>query len=206
MPTCLSSSLYRCSNACDACESAWNARNAWDVWLPLGTNVLNVMHDIQVARLSHHVWNIQKTKLQWWEYKLIGNAYPMVYSWCWFLIHKVIVLSFTNITCIWICFLCHEAIASRQHKFTSGHTYTLASGAISWFSRLHRIVASSTTETEYISATKTSKKDIWLARFCNEFGIPDKAPVLGCNSQRAICLGKNAMFFHASTKHIDVMS
>mgnify|MGYP006905981861 CR=1 FL=1 len=30
----------------------------------------------------------------------------------------------------------------------------------------------------------------------------DKAPILGCDSQSAICLGKNAMF-HARTKHID---
>ena len=31
----------------------------------------------------------------------------------------------------------------------------------------------------------------------------EKAPVLGCDSQSAICLAKNAIF-HALTKHIDV--
>ena len=33
--------------------------------------------------------------------------------------------------------------------------------------------------------------------------MPEKAHVLGCDSQSAICLAKNAMF-HAHTKHIDV--
>ncbi|KAH7315351.1 hypothetical protein KP509_21G045900 [Ceratopteris richardii] len=42
-----------------------------------------------------------------------------------------------------------------------------------------------------------------LARLCSEFGLPDRAPMLGCDSQSAICLAKNAMF-HARTKHIDV--
>ena len=41
------------------------------------------------------------------------------------------------------------------HKSTSGYVYTLAGGAISWCSRLQRIVALSTTEAEYISATES---------------------------------------------------
>ena len=44
---------------------------------------------------------------------------------------------------------------------------------------------------------------IWLARLCSEFSLTDKAPMLGCDSQSAICLAKNAIF-HAHTKHIDV--
>ncbi|MCO5588028.1 hypothetical protein L7F22_041982 [Adiantum nelumboides] len=88
-------------------------------------------------------------------------------------------------------------------KSTSGYVFTLAGGAVSWCSRLQKIVALSTTEAEYISATEASKEAIWLARLCSEFGLPDKAPMLGCDSQSAICLAKNAMF-HARTKHIDV--
>ncbi|MCO5553380.1 hypothetical protein L7F22_006901 [Adiantum nelumboides] len=88
-------------------------------------------------------------------------------------------------------------------KSTSGYVFTLAEGAVSWCSRLQKIVALSTTEAEYISATEASKEAIWLAPLCNEFGLPDKAPMLGCDSQSAICLAKNAMF-HARTKHINV--
>ncbi|KAH7301632.1 hypothetical protein KP509_23G035000 [Ceratopteris richardii] len=88
-------------------------------------------------------------------------------------------------------------------KSTSGYIFTLAGGAISWCSRLQKIVALSTTEAEYISATEASKEAIGLARLCCEFGLPSKAPMLGCDNQSAICLAKNAMF-HARTKHIDV--
>ena len=56
------------------------------------------------------------------------------------------------------------------HKSTSGYIYIHAGGAISWCSRLQRIVALSTTEAEYISATEASKEAIWLARLCSEFG------------------------------------
>ena len=75
-------------------------------------------------------------------------------------------------------------------KSASGYVYTLASGAISWCSRLHTIFALSTTEAEYISATTASKIAIWLARLCSEFGMLEKAPILGCDSQSDICLAK----------------
>ncbi|MCO5575677.1 hypothetical protein L7F22_029481 [Adiantum nelumboides] len=86
---------------------------------------------------------------------------------------------------------------------TNGYVYTLAGDASSWCSRLQKIVALSTTEAEYISATEASKEAIWLGRLVRDFGLPTYAPVLGCDSQSALCLAKNAMF-HARTKHIDV--
>ncbi len=64
-------------------------------------------------------------------------------------------------------------------------------------------MALSTTEAEYISATEASKEAIWLGRLAKELGMPASTPVLGCDSQSAVYLAKNAMF-HARTKHIDV--
>ena len=77
-------------------------------------------------------------------------------------------------------------------KSTSGYVFTLAGGAVSWCSRLQKVVALFTTEAEYISATEASKEGIWLARLCSELGLPEKAPTLGCDRQSAICLAKNA--------------
>ncbi|MCO5586749.1 hypothetical protein L7F22_040691 [Adiantum nelumboides] len=98
---------------------------------------------------------------------------------------------------------CDMADDVDTRKSTSCYVFTLAGGVVSWCSRLQKIAALSTTEAEYISATETSKEAIWLARLCSEFGLPNKAPMLGCDSRSAICLAKNAMF-HARTKHIDV--
>ena len=47
-------------------------------------------------------------------------------------------------------------------KSASGYVYTLASGAISWCSRLQKIVTLSITKVEYISATEASKEAIWM--------------------------------------------
>ena len=88
-------------------------------------------------------------------------------------------------------------------KSTSGYVFTIAGGAVSWCSRFQKIVALSTIEAEYISATEASKEAIWLDRLAKELGMLANTPVLGCDSQSAIYLAKNAMF-HARTKHIDV--
>ena len=90
-----------------------------------------------------------------------------------------------------------------SRKSTSGYVFTLAGGAVSWCSRLQKLVALSTTEAEYISATEAAKEAIWLSRLAKDFGLPSKTPLLGCDSQSALCLAKNPMF-HARTKHIDV--
>ncbi|MCO5595809.1 hypothetical protein L7F22_049859 [Adiantum nelumboides] len=88
-------------------------------------------------------------------------------------------------------------------KSTNGYVFAIAGGAVSWCSRLQKIVALSTTEVEYISATEASKEAIWLGRLAKELGMPAHTLELGCDSQSAIYLAKNAMF-HACTKYIDV--
>ena len=66
-------------------------------------------------------------------------------------------------------------------KFISGYVYLLAGGAISWCSRLQRVVALSIAEAEYISTIEASKEAILLAHLCSDFGMPEKALVLGCD-------------------------
>ena len=89
-------------------------------------------------------------------------------------------------------------------KSTSGYIFTVAGGAMSWCSKLQRIVAlSTTTEAEYISATKASKEAIWCSRLVEDLGIFINTLVLGCDSRSVEYLAKNAMF-HSRTKHIDV--
>ena len=49
-----------------------------------------------------------------------------------------------------------------KRRSTSRYVFTLASGAISWMSKLQNIVSLSTTETEYIVASQACKEAIWL--------------------------------------------
>ena len=76
-------------------------------------------------------------------------------------------------------------------KSTYGYIYTLAEGAISWCSRLQQIVALSTTESGYISATEASKEAIWLTLLCSELGLPKQIAVLHYDDQSVISLAKN---------------
>ena len=85
-------------------------------------------------------------------------------------------------------------------KSTSGYVFRLASCAVSWCSRLQKVFSLSTNEAEYNSVTEASKEAIWLARLCSEFGLPEKAPMLGCDRliARVPCVWQRMLcFMHA---------
>lgn len=85
----------------------------------------------------------------------------------------------------------------------SGYIFTSCGGVISWKASLQKVVALSTTEAEYIAATKSIKEAIQLQGFSKEKGISQENVVIKCDSQSAIHLMKNPMF-HERLKHIDV--
>ena len=64
-------------------------------------------------------------------------------------------------------------------------------------------MALSTTEAEYIVATKASKELLWLKKFLQELGLNQERYILYCDSQSVIHLSKNSSF-HSKSKHIDV--
>lgn len=68
---------------------------------------------------------------------------------------------------------------------------------------LQSIVALSTTEVKYISATEGIKEYIWLRGLVNNVGLLQEVTIVFCESQGAIHLTKNQMY-HVRTKHIDV--
>ncbi|XP_048627671.1 uncharacterized protein LOC125596632 [Brassica napus] len=86
-------------------------------------------------------------------------------------------------------------------KSTSGYLVTFAGGAVAWQSRLQKCVALSTTEAEFIAAVEACKELLWMKNFCEEIGFKQEKYVLLCDSQSAICLGKNSTF-HSKSKHI----
>lgn len=49
--------------------------------------------------------------------------------------------------------------------------FTLGGGAISWRSIKQQCVADSTTEAEYVAASKAAKEGVWLKKFLLELGV-----------------------------------
>jgi hypothetical protein len=81
--------------------------------------------------------------------------------------------------------------------------FIIAGGAVSWVSKLQTVVALSTTEAEYMAATQTCKKAIWMKKLMEELGHKQGKILLYCDSQSALHIARNPAF-HSRTKHIDV--
>ena len=90
-----------------------------------------------------------------------------------------------------------------KSKSTTGYVFILASGAVSWVSKLQSVVALSTTEAEYVAATQASKEAVWLKMVLEELGHKQDIIPLFCDSQSALYLARNPAF-HSKTKHIRV--
>ena len=86
----------------------------------------------------------------------------------------------------------------------SGYIFILNGGAICWKSFKQHIVADSICEAEYIAASDTVKKAVWLRKFITELRVASSlvGPVLlYCDSSGAIALVKEPKA-HQWTKHI----
>ena len=55
-------------------------------------------------------------------------------------------------------------------RSTIGYVFNVDGTAVSWISKLQKVVALSSIEAEYIAATEASKEVIWLQRFMEELG------------------------------------
>ncbi|KAG9453509.1 hypothetical protein H6P81_006413 [Aristolochia fimbriata] len=86
-------------------------------------------------------------------------------------------------------------------RSTSGYVFTVGGTAVSWVSKLQKVVALSSTEAEYVAATEASKEYIWLKSLMNELGFDNADYRLYNDSQSAIHLAKNSAFY-SRTKHI----
>ena len=90
-----------------------------------------------------------------------------------------------------------------SRRSTTGYIFTIGGTAVSWISRLQKVVALSTTEAEYVAATEAAKEMIWLQFFMEELGHPQKDNFLHTDSQSVIHLAKN-LALHSKTKHIQL--
>jgi len=96
----------------------------------------------------------------------------------------------------------YAADLDRRRSIT-GLVFTLGGNTISWKSSLQRVVAQSTTESEYMSLNEAVKEAVWLKGLLKDFRYDQKSVEVFCDSLRAIALSKNNVH-HERTKHIDV--
>jgi len=97
----------------------------------------------------------------------------------------------------------------NTRRSTSGYTFNIGSGAISWSSKRQPTVALSTCEAEYVAQTQATKEAIWLKGLLVELSdmhnneLSPSAVILYGDNQGAIALAKNPVY-HGRTKHIDI--
>jgi len=89
-------------------------------------------------------------------------------------------------------------------KSVSGVLLMLNRGPIIWSSRKQGMVATSTTDAEYIIAHDASKEIVWARGLLQQIGYEQIGPMtLYCDNTAAENLIKNPTF-HRRTKHVDV--
>lgn len=89
-------------------------------------------------------------------------------------------------------------------RSTTGYTFILNGGIISWSSRLQQTVAASTTEAEYMAAASATKEALWLRKLMADFDKPVMMLTIYSDNQASISLLKNPIT-SARSKHIDII-
>jgi len=92
----------------------------------------------------------------------------------------------------------------NTRKSTSGVILVINSGPVVWSSRKQSVVATSTTDAEYIAMCEAAKEVVWTRRLLDELRIyQGQATVIYCDNAAAKLLVENPVY-HRRTKHIDV--
>ena len=89
-----------------------------------------------------------------------------------------------------------------SRKSTYGYVFTLNGGAICWRSAKQTYVADSTTEAEYVAA---SKEAVWLKKFLMDLQVipsADRSITLYCDNSGAVAQSKEPRY-HKKHKHIE---
>lgn len=88
-------------------------------------------------------------------------------------------------------------------KSTSGCLLLYGSAPIIWKTQKQKLIATSTTEAEFISATLAVKELLWVRQLLVELGETVRATTIYIDNQGAIKIIQNSQL-HAKSKHIDI--
>ena len=90
-----------------------------------------------------------------------------------------------------------------RRRSLTGYVFMLKGCVVNWKSALLHVVALSTTEVEYTTATEVVKEALWLRGLISELGKMQSTISIFCDSSSAIHLCNNPAH-HEKTKHIDI--
>ncbi len=93
----------------------------------------------------------------------------------------------------------------QSRKSTSGFVFLFGGGAVSWECKKQTVVATSSSEAEYIAAFNGAREAIWISAVISHLmGIPEPTPVvLNIDNQGAIKMAEKSSMSKRN-KHIDI--
>ena len=102
------------------------------------------------------------------------------------------------------CYVDADYANAASRKSITGYATRLGGTTISWLSKSQDTVALSTTEAEYMAASKAAQQMLWERSILKELGVIHESPsTLHEDNSSAISLIKHPKA-HTRTKHIDV--
>ncbi|GJQ92085.1 putative ribonuclease H-like domain-containing protein [Tanacetum coccineum] len=93
--------------------------------------------------------------------------------------------------------------ANLDKKSTTGGCQFLSRRLISWQCKKHTIVATSTTEAEYVAAANYCGQVLWIQNQMLDYGFNFMNTKIYIDNKGTICIVKN-LVFHSKTKHIEI--
>ncbi|GKA45339.1 putative ribonuclease H-like domain-containing protein [Tanacetum coccineum] len=93
--------------------------------------------------------------------------------------------------------------ANLDRKSTTGGCQFLGRRLISWQCKKQTIVATSTTEAEYVAAANCYGQVLWIQNQMLDYGFNFMNTKIYIDNERTICIVKN-LVFHSKTKHIEI--
>ena len=90
-------------------------------------------------------------------------------------------------------------------RSTLAYVFFLSGCPISWHTKLHTLVTTSTNHSEYCAAAKAAKESKWLDSLLNELGFSHlvRPIALSSDSKGAIAMTYNPVH-RSATKHVDL--
>nr|GEY92222.1 hypothetical protein [Tanacetum cinerariifolium] len=93
--------------------------------------------------------------------------------------------------------------ASQDRKSTTGGSQFLGRRLISWQCKKQTIIATSTTEAEYVAAASCCGQVLWIQNQLLDYGYNFMNTKIYIDNNSAICIVKNPVY-HSKTKHIEI--